>query len=243
MCTMEKLFWILFIFAFRDAVCMFDPCTNYTNFPDVRLGSRNQHCVRNSIEVPLCDFFIEDKWYVSKDAVLSNMCPPGPGSCGVTNPAYLDGKYPDVSEDIVNRVACIKQGSSCCNATVPIQIKNCTGFYVYHLKPLKDCSNAYCFDSSLPCVVTTTTSTTLSTSNIHEKNNDDHNSKGYLIMIIGSIVGSIVVCLLAIAAVVAITWSKKRITVAEMPSQDKNKSMAATPPPPYSPNENYLKKP
>jgi len=55
------------------------------------------------------------------------------------------GELPVVSEDIVNRTICIKQGVDCCSVQLNIRVKNCTGFYVYYLTSLPECYSVYCF--------------------------------------------------------------------------------------------------
>ncbi|XP_060565974.1 pancreatic secretory granule membrane major glycoprotein GP2-like [Ruditapes philippinarum] len=211
---------ILFILAISG--CLGDPChvSNHSKFPDDRLGSRNLNCTPSD-NIPLCDYFLIEDWYVIDNAVLSNKCPKDIGTCGVTYPVFLDGEFPDVSDGIVGRSACMVEGSNCCGETIQIQIKNCSGFYVYHLKPLDKCSSAYCFESTLPCIETTTTSTTLA-----DKDNGDNGTDDSAVLI-GTTVGvGVILCLTTIVVAVVILktgWGKTQTSSSQViPSNVKN---------------------
>lgn len=205
------------LFIHKASECYADPCNpiNHRKFPSVRMGSRNQHCDGSPDNLVICDYYLKEDWYVAEDAVLLNTCPKLPQSCSVSYPAFLDGYFPDESDGIVNKTVCIKQRSDCCKETIPIQLKNCSGFYVYHLKPLRECSSAYCFESSLPCLETTTSTisgTTVRDTKEH-RNRDDITP-----VIIGTTVSvGVVLCVIAIAVaafVIKNGWIKPQTRVA-----------------------------
>ncbi len=59
----------------------------------------------------------------------------------------LNGAHPTVAEGAVTRKVCFHKGVDCCWWSDNIQVKNCSGFYVYELqKPpqygLRYCGNA-----------------------------------------------------------------------------------------------------
>jgi len=69
--------------------------------------------------------------------------------CGTNAPVWLNGALPSVAEGEAPRTACINYGNAalgpkCCNRKLNIKVKNCNGFYVYHLSRVPGCSIAYC---------------------------------------------------------------------------------------------------
>ena len=69
--------------------------------------------------------------------------------CGTNAPVWLNGALPSVAEGEAPRTACINYGhaalgAKCCNRKLNIKVKNCNGFYVYHLSRVPGCSIAYC---------------------------------------------------------------------------------------------------
>ncbi|XP_070538815.1 oncoprotein-induced transcript 3 protein-like [Ptychodera flava] len=65
------------------------------------------------------------------------------GSCGTEYGFYLDGNHPLVEEGVVWRRACTEK----CSQSIDIQVKNCSGFYVYHLTEIDFCCGAYCAEN------------------------------------------------------------------------------------------------
>ena len=64
----------------------------------------------------------------------------------------MKGTLPDVGDGIVTWPACLKQGVDCCSVQVDIQVKNCSGFYVYNLARLPECYSVYCFGKYYNCL-------------------------------------------------------------------------------------------
>ncbi|XP_053390435.1 oncoprotein-induced transcript 3 protein-like [Mercenaria mercenaria] len=205
------VFYVI-IYFLSDSGCFADPCnpSNHEKFPDTRMGSRNERCPVMPGSIAICDYFLDESWYVADEAVLLNKCPKGTGQCGVAYPAFLDGDFPDVTDGIVNRSACVMRGSDCCRDIIPIKLKNCSGFYAYHLQPLKECSSAYCFASSLPCTETTTEAPTSTTTIKASKGNED--SDDSKTVLIGTTVGvGVVLCLTTIVVAIVVIktgWMK-----------------------------------
>ena len=104
----------------------------------------------------LCDDVLPQGWYrflsygMSRDMATS--CP-GPGSCGTVAPVWLDmTSHKNLTGQTFSVDACVSWGFGdggfdnfdCCLFTLPVQVKQCSGFKVYHLGPTQACDIAYC---------------------------------------------------------------------------------------------------
>ena len=78
---------------------------------------------------------------------------PGPGSCGTVAPVWLDMRTQhNLTENLYSVDACVSWGFGdggfdnfdCCLFTLPVMVKQCNGFKVYHLGPTQACDIAYC---------------------------------------------------------------------------------------------------
>ena len=70
-----------------------------------------------------------------------NMC-----HCGKRYPGWLTGGHPSVEDGAVVRKVCFMGYYGCCDQSVYISVRNCSGFYVYHLTSISSsyCSYGYC---------------------------------------------------------------------------------------------------
>ncbi|KAK3102992.1 hypothetical protein FSP39_015576, partial [Pinctada imbricata] len=120
-------------------ICKTDPCTDsITNLPYPE--RRTDNC--DYTQDQKCDDLISSTWYKT-EALMLDHCPQK-SSCGALYPIWLDGQEPSVSEGAVVRTACLV-GSSCCDRTYNIKIKNCTSFQAYCLPSTTGCPERYCF--------------------------------------------------------------------------------------------------
>lgn len=180
--------FIVSFFCYYEAV-KGNPCDSVNHKPFPEAGSRNIRCTNLT---NVCDFYLLPGWYVSPRAVLVNICPSS-GSCGVTFPAWMKGDFPSVTDGIVDRTACVVRKGDCCRDTFPMQVKNCSSYYVYHLRSLRECPSAYCFGSTLPCTnimtVPPVTSSESTDKPKGDKEGDKENgkNKGILIGILSSV--------------------------------------------------------
>lgn len=55
------------------------------------------------------------------------------------------GTHPTEEDGEVNRTVCIVTHLDQCFESYEISVKNCSGYYVYHLKQTKTNSEGYCF--------------------------------------------------------------------------------------------------
>ena len=61
--------------------------------------------------------------------------------CGGEVSGWLDGSHPSVEEGTVNRTVCFHHDDDCCLWRTEVKVRNCSGFYLYHLK--RDVRGAY----------------------------------------------------------------------------------------------------
>ena len=66
--------------------------------------------------------------------------------CGTTHPGWLRDGHPSVAEGAVTRTVCYNSYPNCCQWTNIINVRNCSGFYVYELNiaRMPTCNLRYC---------------------------------------------------------------------------------------------------
>ncbi len=74
---------------------------------------------------------------------MANRCL-GIGKCNTEMPGWVDGDHPSVDDGNVTRTVCFHGHLSCCQASVEIEIRNCSGFFVYKLVEVPSCPMRYC---------------------------------------------------------------------------------------------------
>nr|XP_058957642.1 oncoprotein-induced transcript 3 protein-like [Pocillopora verrucosa] len=77
------------------------------------------------------------------------------GSCNSRAVGWIDGNHPSEAYQLVSATVCFHRNSNCCAWSRPVQIRNCSGYYIYKLKTTA-CLNRYCGvnDESEACQVT-----------------------------------------------------------------------------------------
>ncbi|XP_072893586.1 uromodulin-like [Hemitrygon akajei] len=72
------------------------------------------------------------------------------GRCSGENPGWLNGPHPNVGEGEVTRTVCFTQAQASCYYSQEIQVKNCSGYFVYRLWPTPSYWSyaVYCTDPS-----------------------------------------------------------------------------------------------
>ena len=63
--------------------------------------------------------------------------------CDAAYPIWLSGGHPTVAEGTVTRNVCINK-SACCAIFFPIQVKNCSSYYIYNFLAPWHCPARYC---------------------------------------------------------------------------------------------------
>ena len=93
-----------------------------------------------------CDRNLTEDWYrFSADAGTSipTHCLPY-HKCGTDLPGWMDGAHPTVDEGVVSRKVCFSGYQNCCHHHIMINVRNCSSFFVYRLKPVQVCASRYC---------------------------------------------------------------------------------------------------
>ena len=140
-----SLHTLLIICYLFKAFCQ-DPCTNHKLIDEPH---RSAAFVPKITDRLLCDRGLATGWYkFAKNENMPTSCVQK-YHCGTNAPVWLNGALPSVAEGEAPRTACINYGNAalgpkCCNRKLNIKVKNCNGFYVYHLSRVPGCSIAYC---------------------------------------------------------------------------------------------------
>ena len=94
-----------------------------------------------------CDNRIESgKWYRFTGAagrMMATYCIPK-GSCNSRAVGWIDGNHPSEAYQLASATVCFHWNSNCCAWSRPVQIRNCSGYYIYKLQKTVFCLNRYC---------------------------------------------------------------------------------------------------
>ncbi|XP_056628027.1 pancreatic secretory granule membrane major glycoprotein GP2-like [Triplophysa dalaica] len=147
-----------------------DPCDSYTTLDDVWRSSSNYNYYYK-YNYGTCDYNLKwNGWYrlflYGQDAQMPESCVIS-GSCGTSQPLWLNGHHPQPEEGVVNRQVCTSNWYECfCYSTHSIHVKACPGdYFVYELVSPTFCS-AYCTGTHLLHNYTTSSPTTESTTSV-----------------------------------------------------------------------------
>ncbi|KAJ8310891.1 hypothetical protein KUTeg_012756 [Tegillarca granosa] len=154
--------------------CLHDPCVSNA-VTLLQKENRAENCP--DVQFSNCDAYISPGWYRT-DTPMLNYCPTNALglSCGTTFPAWMNGSDPSEIDGAVVREVCLKGPTTSCQSTYSIQVKNCTSFMAYCLRPLNSCPERYCFGTFGICLSTsssTATTTTTANSHLHNTGNRD----------------------------------------------------------------------
>ncbi|RUS83032.1 hypothetical protein EGW08_009220, partial [Elysia chlorotica] len=157
---MERSAWMcLGLLVWVSSCCLaaeFDPCpsVNHMVLSNVKRSAGYQ---TQASDRPLCDTQLVQGWYRFQSGAggeMPNTCPDRL-RCGTVAPVWMNGKVPSATDGITTARACANfndtSGPRCCQRSIDILVKNCTGFLVYYLKPTPTCSIAYCAGDRAPC--------------------------------------------------------------------------------------------
>ena len=93
-----------------------------------------------------CDKNLTEDWYrfsAGAGTSIPTLCLPH-HRCGTDLPGWMDGAHPTVDEGVVSRKVCFHGYYNCCHRHIMINVRNCSSFFVYRLKPVQDCASRYC---------------------------------------------------------------------------------------------------
>ena len=94
-----------------------------------------------------CDRNLKEDWYrfsAEAGTSIATQCIPEAQRCGTDLPGWMDGAHPTVDEGVISRNVCFSGYHKCCYRNVTINVRNCSSFFVYRLKPLSYCNSRYC---------------------------------------------------------------------------------------------------
>ncbi|XP_064594791.1 von Willebrand factor D and EGF domain-containing protein-like [Liolophura sinensis] len=102
-----------------------------------------------------CDISLKPGWYRlkmgSNDVDLAASTP-NLGACNTAFPIWMEGAVPVVNKQISTTVCIVASPMYPCALKLPVKVKNCGQYRVYHLQPTPFCPTAYCFNN-FPTVV------------------------------------------------------------------------------------------
>ncbi|XP_066023374.1 uromodulin-like [Pocillopora verrucosa] len=93
-----------------------------------------------------CDKNLPEDWYrfsAGAGTSISTHCLTH-HRCGTDMPGWMDGAHPTVDEGVVSRKVCFHGFNNCCHLNIIINVRNCSSFFVYRLKPVSICPSRYC---------------------------------------------------------------------------------------------------
>ena len=94
-----------------------------------------------------CDRNLAEDWYrfsAGAGTSIATKCTPNGQRCGTAFPGWMDGAHPTVDEGVVSRKVCFSGYQNCCHHHIMINVRNCSSFFVYRLKPVQVCASRYC---------------------------------------------------------------------------------------------------
>lgn len=123
-----------------------DGCKNYSVFSE---ANRTQGNTSSPLAYMKCSENLVTGWYRFEEAagdqmqdklVLMGRCR-GRTSWHL---GWLNGTQPTVAEGVVTRKVCFSGPKNCCAWRNIIKVKNCSGYYVYELQWMPNCSYRLC---------------------------------------------------------------------------------------------------
>lgn len=122
---------------------VFDECLHYEELDDESRAASVQR--GNTLKCDQKDL-VTPKWYRFTGAagtMMPTSCVPK-HYCGTHAPGWLSGSHPTKVGETVNGKVCFHWSNNCCLWHANIQIKKCSGFYVYKLARTPACWLRYC---------------------------------------------------------------------------------------------------
>lgn len=121
-----------------------DPeCLSYSNLTSERRSSSFRLPTDDTAS---CDNKLPPGWYrfLPPAGVQMATSPPPQGMCATPVTSWLSSEHPQETDGIVNGTVCFRWGDNMCMWSQVIQVRNCSGFYVYKLQPTKYCPLHFC---------------------------------------------------------------------------------------------------
>ncbi|XP_063399923.1 uncharacterized protein LOC134684559 [Mytilus trossulus] len=122
-----------------------NPCEKYNWLRNT--GYRRSNC-SSKPNRDICDKLMKPQWVrpVGDVEIVNQQV--NVYQCATTYPIWMRGHLP-MTKDTINATVCLNKGRmqyhGGCDDQMIIQVKNCTGYYVYYIQPPEVCNAAYCF--------------------------------------------------------------------------------------------------
>ncbi|XP_072131624.1 uncharacterized protein [Mobula birostris] len=124
-----------------------DPCVTHTvlDQPWRSTNCSNTECTSGrwmddrKLEVGWYRFNSSGGWKIPESVIPQYRC-------SGERPGWLNGPHPNVGEEEVTRTVCFTVGEDSCHWSQEIRVKNCSGYFVYWLKPAPGNTAVYCTD-------------------------------------------------------------------------------------------------
>ena len=121
-------------------------CCSHTTYTAIDEPRRSTKAVWSVGDSPICDRSLRWGWYrftsytcgkIPEEIVPEN-------HCETHAPIWLNGGHPTKKGENVVRQACVHFFDNGCFDSFDINITNCGGYFVYHLRPPPYCVVAFC---------------------------------------------------------------------------------------------------
>ena len=127
-----------------------DGCTNHSVLSEADIS---EEIALSPLAYIKCSRDLATGWYRFEEAggdrmqdkrVLMGRCPNGTS----WQRGWLNSTQPTVAEGVVRRKVCFSGPKNCCSWSNIVKVKNCSGYYVFELQWMPNCSYRYCGNGS-----------------------------------------------------------------------------------------------
>ena len=113
----------------------------------VSLNESNRYWIYDDSNT-YCDkpIITSNQWYRftgKAGTMMASYCIPQ-STCNTQMVGWVSGNHPTVAYELVSGTVCMHGGSTCCHTRYPVDIRNCSGHYVYKLQQPSGCNQRYC---------------------------------------------------------------------------------------------------
>ena len=122
------------------------------------------------------DTISDNQWYrFTRDAgiMMATYCIPR-SSCNTHMAGWINGSHPIETYELMSTTVCFHGNQNCCHISYPVQIRNCSGFYVYRLQKPSKCDARHCGVNGKVCFITLFHEEGSKASNVLKVKNSSH---------------------------------------------------------------------
>ena len=132
--------WLSFLFL----ITINFPADGCFNFSTLSNANRKRSYV--TLNSPLCDRFLPERWYRFVGAAGTKIptTPVERYHCNAVFSGWMNGAQPTIEDGEVVRTVCFTSKPGECKFTNKIKVKNCGSYFIYRLVPVTTCKSRYC---------------------------------------------------------------------------------------------------